>query len=210
MSEIILPEKDGVWNLRYRGSHSPVTLDNYKRYIPSFLIPEEFTSEFVAVGIEVTASGENWRFGGHIAQQFDFPSSGFKHSGKAFYRTEDLIINDVTIINIPIASGEPYRLRYFPPTWFKDLRFTIWEYTAESSTSPTQDALEGLQLLAELLLASGVVADGTLATLLAILVSLDIPDILNKLDFIYKFIKSLNPTTELASNTEQGQIFFIS
>ncbi len=210
MSEIILPEKDGVWNLRYRGSHSPVTLDNYKRYIPSFSIPAEFTSEFVAVGIEVTASGENWRFGGHIAQQFDFPSSGFRHPGKAFYRTEDLIINDVTIINIPIVSGEPYKLRYFPPTWFRDLRFTIWEYTGESSTSPTQEALEVLQLLAELLLQSGLIQDGTLATLLAILVSLDIPDILNKLDFIYKFIKSLNPTTELASNTEQGQVFFIS
>ncbi len=210
MSEIILPEEDGVWNLRYSGSHSPVVLDNYKGYIPSFSIPASFTSQFVAVGIEVTASGENWRFGGHIAQEFSFPSSGFKHSGKAFYRTEDLMINDVTIINIPIVSGEPYRLRYFPPTWFRDLRFTIWEYTGESSNSVPQDALEVLQLLAELLLASGIVADGTLATLLAILVSLDIPDILNKLDFIYKFIRSLNPTTELASNTEQGQIFFIS
>ena len=210
MTGIIIPEEDGVWNLRYSGSHSPVTLDNYKRYIPSFLIPGEFTSDFVAVGIEVTASGENWRFGGHIAQQFSFPSSGFKHPGKAFYRTEELMINEVTIINIPIVSGEPYRLRYFPPAWFKDLRFTIWEYVGESSNDIPQDALEVLQLLAELLLQSGIVQDGTLATLLAILVSLDIPDILNKLDFIYKFIRSLSPATELASNTEQGQIFFIS
>ena len=104
MSDIIVPEKDGAWALRYSGSFSPTTLDNNKRYIPSFSIPSEFTSSFVAVGIEVTASGENWRFGGHIAQEFDFPSSSFKHSGKAFYRTEDLIINDVTIVNIPIVS----------------------------------------------------------------------------------------------------------
>ena len=210
MSEIILPEEDGVWALRYSGSFSPVTLDNYKRYIPSFLIPGEFTSDYVAVGIEVTASGENWRFGGHIAQQFNFPSSGFKHPGKAFYHTEDLMINDVTIINIPIVSGEPYRLRYFPPAWFKDLRFTIWEYTGESSSGIPQDALEVLQLLAELLLQSGLVQDGTLATLLAILVSLDIPDIFEKIDFIYKFIRTINPSIELSTSTEQGRIFFVS
>ena len=210
MSEIILPEEDGVWALRYSGSFSPVTLNNYKQYIPSFSIPASFTSEFVAVGIEVTASGENWRFGGHIAQEFNFPSSGFRHSGKAFYRTEDLIINDVTIINIPIVSGEPYRLRYFPPSWFRDLRFTIWEYTGESSSGIPQDALEILQLLAELLLASGIVTDGTLAALLAILVSLDIPDIIEKIDFIYKFIRLLNPSIELSTSTEQGRIFFVS
>lgn len=210
MSEIILPEEDGAWNLRYSGSFSPVTLDNHRRYIPSFLIPGEFTSEFVAVGIEVTASGENWRFGGHIAQQFNFPSSGFKHPGKAFYRTDELLINDVTIINIPIVSGEPYRLRYFPPGWFRDLRFTIWEYAGESSNSTTQNALEILQFLAELLLQLGLAPGGALTTLLTILVTLDIPDILGKLEFIYKFIRALNPTTELASNTEQGQIFFIS
>ena len=210
MSEIILPEEDGVWNLRYSGSFSPVTLDNNRRYIPSFSIPGEFTSDFVAVGIEVTASGENWRFGGHIAQQFNFPSSGFRHPGKAFHRTEDLIVNDVTIINIPIVSSKPYKLRYFPPTWFRDLRFTIWEYTGESSNSTTQNALEILQFLAELVLQLGLVPGGSLTTLLTILIGLDIPDILNKLDFIYKFIRALNPSTELSSNTQQGQIFFIS
>ncbi len=67
-----------------------------------------------------------------------------------------------------------------------------------------------MQLLAELLLQSGIVEDGTLAALLAILVSLDIPDILNKLDLIYKFIRSLNPATELTTDTQKGQIFFIS
>lgn len=205
-----MPEEDGVWTLRYQGSFTPTTLDNGKQYIPSFLINGTFTSEFVAVGIEVTASGENWRFGGHIAQQFNFPASGFRNSGKAFYRTEDLIINDITIVNIPLVSGTPYSLRYFPPTWFRDLRFTIWEYKGESSSGIPQDALEILQLLAELLLASGIVTDGTLATLLAIIVSLDIPDIIQKIDFIYKFIKLLSPNTELSSSSPQGQIFFSS
>ena len=104
-----------------------------KQYLPSFLINAEFNSPYVAVGIKVTAAGENWRFGGHLAQEFSFPGSGYRNSGKAFFRTEELIINNVSIIEIPVITGSPYKLRFFPPTWFRDLQLEIWEYSAEAA-----------------------------------------------------------------------------
>lgn len=125
----ISPEQDGVWNLRATVTREPVVLNNYKRFIPSFLIPGEFNSQFVAVGIKVTGSGENWRFGGFLSQEFNFSTSGYREEDKAFFRTEDLMINNVTLLKLPVATDKPYRLRFFPPTWFRDLTLEIWEYT---------------------------------------------------------------------------------
>ena len=124
----ITPEAAGAWQLRSTVSPQPIQLPNHKRYIPSFLINGEFNSQFVAVGIKVTASGQNWRFGGFLAQEFGFSSTGYQEAEKAFFRTEDLMINNVTIIKLPVATNKPYRLRFFPPTWFRDLRLQIWEY----------------------------------------------------------------------------------
>ena len=72
MTYRITPEAEGAWRLRSSVTKQPVQLANYKRYIPSFLISGTFQSQFVAVGIRVTASGENWRFGGFLAQEFNF------------------------------------------------------------------------------------------------------------------------------------------
>lgn len=128
MTYQISPEAEGAWQLRSTVSPEPVQLANYKRYIPSFLINGSFSSQYVAVGIKVTASGENWRFGGFLAQEFGFSSSGYKEADRAFFRTEDLMINNVTVVRLPVVTDKPYRLRFFPPTWFCDLTLQIWEY----------------------------------------------------------------------------------
>jgi len=128
MTYQITPEVEGAWLLRSTVSPEPVQLANYKRYIPSFLINPEFNSQYIAVGIKVTASGKNWRFGGFLAQEFSFPSAGYQEADKAFFRTEDLLINNITIIRLPVVTNEPYKLRFFPPTWFRDLTLQIWEY----------------------------------------------------------------------------------
>ena len=207
MAAQITPSKQGVWVLRDIVTPAAIILNNGKQYIPSFLINAEFNSPYVAVGIKVTAAGENWRFGGHLAQEFSFPGSGYRNSGKAFFRTEELIINNVSIIEIPVITGQPYKLRFFPPTWFRDLRLEIWEYSAEAAKDSITESLEILALLAKILLDLGIVQDGSLATLLSILISLDIPDILEKIDFIYKFITALTPSNGLSGESDEGKFF---
>lgn len=210
MTAQITPEKQGVWVLRDTVTPELVTLDNNKQYIPSFLINAEFNSPYVAVGIKVSSSGENWRFGGHLAQEFSFPGSGYRNSGKAFFTTEELIINNVSIIEIPVITGQPYKLRFFPPTWFRDLRLEIWEYSSETAQDSLTESLEILALLAKVLLELGLVQDGSLTTLLSILISLDIPDIVRKIDFIYKFITALTPSNGLNGNSDEGKFFGVN
>jgi|GEM_PF-5829389 len=206
----ITPEKEGAWQLRDTVTPTPVILDNNKQYIPSFLIAGEFTSQFVAVGIKVATSGENWRFGGHLAQQFNFPSSGYKHSGKAFFRTGELIINDVEIIQVPVITDQPYRLRFFPPTWFRDLRLQVWEYTEEIEDNSIIESIEILTQLAQILLDLGVIQDGSLKVLIQLLLSLDIPEIIKQIEFIYNFITSLSSQEGLSTFQPEGRFFVIN
>ena len=146
----ITPEVEGVWQLRSTVSPEPVQLPNYKRYIPSFLIEGEFNSQFVAVGIKVTASGENWRFGGFLAQEFNFDSTGYQEANRAFFCTKDLLINNITIIRLPLVTNKPYKLRFFPPTWYRDLTLQIWEYTGEIVNTGNNNSIDYSQELQEI------------------------------------------------------------
>ena len=142
MTYRITPEAEGAWRLRSNITEQPVQLLNYKRYIPSFLIPGTFRSQFVAVGIRVTASGENWRFGGFLALEFNFNSSGYRQANRAFLCTKELLINNVTVLKLLVITNRPYRLRYFPPTWFRDLTLQIWEYTGIVTGGSSNDSTD--------------------------------------------------------------------
>lgn len=85
MTYQIMPEEKDAWVQRSSVTKQPVQLANYKRYIPSFLINGEFNSQYIAVGIKVTPSGENWRFGGFLAQEFGFSASGYREADRAFF-----------------------------------------------------------------------------------------------------------------------------
>ena len=150
MTYQITPQAEGAWSLRSTVSPEPVQLANYKRYIPSFLIDAEFNSQYVAVGIKVTASGENWRFGGFLAQEFNFDSNGYREANRAFFRTEDLMINNVTVIRLPVVTDKPYKLRFFPPTWFRDLTLQIWEYQGAVIDSGGGNGIDYSQQLEEI------------------------------------------------------------
>lgn len=119
----ITPEQSGVWQLRVTITKIATT-----QFIPSFDTKKTYSSQFIAVGIIVKNSRDNWRNGGYLSQEFDFPCVGYKHNRKAFNKIEDLLINDVSIINLPPLVATSYKLRYFPPTYFTDVKLQIWEY----------------------------------------------------------------------------------
>lgn len=126
-SDRITPEASGVWRLRATIREKAVSKDN-RFFIPSFDTGKIYNSEYIAVGIQVKNSRENWRFGGYLSQEYKFKSTGYKNSGKAFFRSQDLLINEVSIIKLPLLVDGNYRLRFFPATYFTEVRLQIWEY----------------------------------------------------------------------------------
>ena len=210
MAYQITPEVEGAWVKRASVTKQPVKLPNYKRYIPSFLIPGEFNSQFVAVGIKVTASGQNWRFGGFLAQEFTFSSTGYQKTDRAFFCSEDLLINNVTVLKLPVATDKPYRLRYFPPTWFFDLTLEIWEYTGtvvdgNGGTSPdTRQQLEDIKNLVSVgftLLNNRLDREDVPAKL---------SDLSRRLERIERLLGSDGSGVRLSSSSPQGKIFYAS
>lgn len=124
----ITPEATGVWRLRATLTKKAITSSDNRLFIPSFDTGKVYNSQFIAVGIQVKNSKDSWRNGGYLSQEFKFSCSGYNNNNKAFNQTPDLLINDVSILNLPLLSDSEYKLRYFPPTYFEDVRLQIWEY----------------------------------------------------------------------------------
>ncbi len=114
------------------------TVDN-SFFIPSFELNKKFSSEFLAVGISVKESKDSWAHGGFISQEFDFRNTGYRDNNKAFNRSDNLLINNVSIIQVPILSLSDYKLRYFPPNYFVDVKVEVWEYQGLSVNLLLQD-----------------------------------------------------------------------
>lgn len=124
----ITPETSGVWRLRATVTKNAVVSSDNRIFIPPFDTGHTYYSQFIAVGIQVSQSRDNWRNGGYLSQEYKFNCVGYTHNNKAFNRSQDLLINEVTILNLPLLSDSEYRLRYFPPTYFSDVKIQIWEY----------------------------------------------------------------------------------
>ncbi len=96
-------------------------------FIPSFDTGNTYSSQLIAIGISVENSYDSWRFGGYICQEYPLACFGYINNSKGFYRSNKLLINNVSILNVNLLSNS-YRLRYFPPTYFADVRLQVWEY----------------------------------------------------------------------------------
>lgn len=129
MNQRITPEESGVWRLRATINKKAETSKDDRFFIPSFDTGKTYSSQYIAVGVQVNGSKDNWRHGGYLSQEFKFPSVGYSNGKKAFNKLPDLLINEVSILTLPLLSEKEYKLQYFPPTYFTDLRLQIWEYT---------------------------------------------------------------------------------
>lgn len=129
MDERITPEASGVWRLRATIRKKAVTSKDNRVFIPSFDTGKTYDSQYIAVGVQVENSKDSWRNGGYLSQEYQFSCNGYDHNNKAFNKLPDLLINDVSILNLPLLSDNSYKLRYFPPTYFSSVRLQIWEYT---------------------------------------------------------------------------------
>lgn len=122
------PKNAGVWVNRGSVFKTATTLTDNRRFIASFDLGTDFTSQFVAVGVKVNASRSSWKYGGYLTKDFSFETSGYRVDDTVFFRSHDLLINSVQIVEFPILTKNSYRLRFHPANWFLDVTVQIWEY----------------------------------------------------------------------------------
>jgi len=155
MTSIINPEGVGVWE--FKGSFAKTVDNTDPTYIPPFDLGANFNSQFVAIGVIVNSSRSNWKYGGYLTKDFNFMSDGYQVSDKIFYRSQDLIINSVQIVEFSSYTTGNYRLRFHPANWFRDVAIQVWEYIGaveddcDSSSSQIELRLDQLSTNLEII-----------------------------------------------------------
>ncbi len=131
----ITPELASVWRLKTTIAKTAKPSSNSNQLlIEPFEINQQFSSQYLAVGIIVKAAKDSWQFGGRIAQDFKFPNYGvgYFQKGKAFNFSQELLINRVTFVQFPPITSARYKIHYFPPKYFAEVKVQIWEYQGET------------------------------------------------------------------------------
>lgn len=146
----INPENEGVWVSRGSIFKTAVETSDDRKFIPSFDLGTDFNSQFVAVGIKVNASRSNWKYGGYLTRDFSLDTSGYPINDTVFFRSHDLLINSVQVVEFPVLTANSYRLRFHPPNYFLDVTVQVWEYVGvvenECSTQTDSDRLDAIDL----------------------------------------------------------------
>lgn len=131
MTQQITPELSNAWQLKSTITKvAKRSIKTNQVLIEPFEINRNFASQYLAVGVTVNQSKDSWQYGGKVAQEFNFPnySANYTKKGKAFNYSQDLLINRVTFIDFPPITSNDYKIHYFPPRYFTDVRVQIWEY----------------------------------------------------------------------------------
>ena len=104
-------------------------LINGQLLIEPFSFKNSFNSSIIAIGVEVPQSREIWKSGGQLFAEFPFRYSSVNYNNlrKAYYKISDLIVDDISIIELPQLSTS-YKLKYYPPNYFQEVNLQVWEY----------------------------------------------------------------------------------
>lgn len=132
MSLQITPEIYSAWQLKKTISKvAKSSSRTNQNLIEPFELGLSFNSQYLAVGIIVENSRDSWQHGGRIAQEFKFPNftKGYLDKNAAFNYSQDLLINRVTFVQFPPITSKSYKVHYFPPRYFTDVKLQIWQYT---------------------------------------------------------------------------------
>lgn len=105
--------------------------------IPAFEIPIVIYNQVLACRVLVQNAGSRWRFGGTLSQRWQLGSGGSQSplpvaDGNVFR----LRINRSRLLIVP-QYGD-YQVLYEPPTWFRNVQFTLWQYTGLVKDSTEQ------------------------------------------------------------------------
>jgi hypothetical protein len=98
--------------------------------IEAFDLGIQSTAAYVAIVVQTTQGKITWKYAGELRQAWNFPSGGAIGGGLSVAQSKEkaLFLNKVQLVELNPNSLYPYRLRYLPPYWFKDVSIFGWEY----------------------------------------------------------------------------------
>ena len=130
---MFFPESTNSWQFTTTVTKT-AKLNQKQEFLPinPFEINKTFLSPFLALGVIIPEARNTWRYGGKIAQNFDFSNYhlNYTNKGKAYYNFSNLFINTVNLIYFPFIVQQ-YRISYFPAKYFTKVILQIWEYTGQ-------------------------------------------------------------------------------
>jgi hypothetical protein len=118
------------WSLIYDESRQAQLLSPTGGYIPipAFEVPFLFDKPVLACRIINSSAKSTWKFGGYLSQRFQIGSGGGVSALPEVDATSlRLRLNRSKLLIFP-QYIDTYSLTYEPPTWFKNVQFSLWEY----------------------------------------------------------------------------------
>lgn len=101
-------------------------------YIPigSFDLGVALSESFVAIVVQAINAKPTWIYAGEVRQSWEFPAGNSIGSlyGRVQSTPTHLRLNKVQYIKLSKNTPNACRLRYTPPTWFKELIIVGWKY----------------------------------------------------------------------------------
>lgn len=102
---------------------------NIRIPIPHININQTLTSTAYAVSVKTTLNKKpTWKYGGLAVVWFP---TNVSNEGLAVITQKKLFLDSVNIVIVPRISPN-YRLTLYPPSWFWDYHYKIWQYTGSS------------------------------------------------------------------------------
>lgn len=135
-NDIIELDNSQLWEkvvtLSRQANVSPVN-PNYFTPMSAIDLEVSLNNPYFAIAIQSSDALPHWRYGGRLYQSWNFSKGGA--IGSAFSKAQSietkLGLNIVQIIRLEILDIDNFRLRYFPPRWFKDVIVFGWKYIGD-------------------------------------------------------------------------------
>lgn len=109
-----------------------VVTENSHEPIAAFDLGVSLDEEYIAVVASTSSARATWRWAGEISQVYDFAAGGSNPIlGSAQPRRNPLWINTLQIVETTRISTDRFRLKYHPPSWFKNCTIRVYKYTGD-------------------------------------------------------------------------------
>ena len=121
------------WQVIVNISRTAVTAgENSHIPISGFDLGVSLNDEYIAVVAGTTQGKPNWFFAGDITQVYSFSRGGSNPIlGKIQPPRTRLAINRLQLVETNRISTDNFRLKYTPPSWFKDCTIRVYKYTGD-------------------------------------------------------------------------------
>jgi hypothetical protein len=125
------------WNLLHSGNQTAMILpggNNSHLPIESISIPISLESTTIAVFIQTEDPKSTWKYGGSVGANIVTGLIVGGNSNSEIARRA-CYLDKINIIYFPSVSNS-YSLVLYPPKWFKNIEWIIWEYIGEGNIDP--------------------------------------------------------------------------